>query len=264
MKTFALLLTFACQAVAGDFYVSPNGNGNGTKASPWELTYALSGAGGTIKAGDTVYCLGGTYLNSKSGQTPPGGTVGRDGYVAFRVSVNTGTANSPVIFRAVPGQRAIWDALNTVGADVVRFETPHVWLWGIEIMSSDPYRLVTINTDGDWSYPNPAEMHVGVGTNFAPVDVPNPETVRSFELFQNYPNPFNPSTVIRFEVAQTVYVRLDIYSVLGEKIGAVLEGVRTPGIYDVPVDMSEYASGTYYYALKAGSFVAVKRFTLMR
>ncbi|MBN1542152.1 hypothetical protein JW992_08375, partial [candidate division KSB1 bacterium] len=39
-----------------------------------------------------------------------------------------------------------------------------------------------------------------------------------FQLYQNYPNPFNPSTLIRFDLAESRYTRLAIYNTRGQKV----------------------------------------------
>ncbi len=162
----ALLILCASSLLAGTHRhvdASVSSGGSGTVGSPWSLTYALAGAGGTIGNGDTVYCNPGTYLNPTDGQENGGP---HDGFVAFTVAVNTGTSGHPVIFRSYPGQVVVWDGRSTIGADIVRFTTPHVWLWGIRITSSNTLRNVTSNTYGDWSFPDPVEMPVGPATNF--------------------------------------------------------------------------------------------------
>ena len=96
------------------YYAAPSGsiNGDGTSGSPWDLATALAGGNGTVRAGDTVWLRGGTY----SGEF---------------TSTLTGTARSPIIVRALPGQRATIDGrLSVFGADAV--------YWGLELMQSDP------------------------------------------------------------------------------------------------------------------------------
>ena len=72
------------------YHVAPNGSSAnaGTVASPWDLQTALSGAGGRIKPGDTVWVRGGTY--------PNGGNL----------TVN-GSAAGQVVFSGYPGETAI-------------------------------------------------------------------------------------------------------------------------------------------------------------
>jgi parallel beta-helix repeat protein len=96
------------------FHVSPAGSSanDGSASRPWSLTYALSGAGGRIQPGDTVWLRNGTYAGS------------------FRTSIS-GTQSQPIVFRQYPGERATIDGgLRAEGADLV--------FWGFEIMQSNP------------------------------------------------------------------------------------------------------------------------------
>ncbi len=40
-----------------------------------------------------------------------------------------------------------------------------------------------------------------------------------YSLSQNYPNPFNPSTKIQFSLAEKSNVELEIYNVIGQRVG---------------------------------------------
>ena len=162
------LLFFVAHTVFGanHFYASPSGSsgGSGSISSPWSQSYAFSGAGGAIHAGDTVYFRGGVYPNPTSGQDNGNSTTG---FVAFPVTVSTGTSSAPVIFRAYPGEQPVLDGMDTKQEDIVQFRSPNVWLWGFEIMSSSLLRNSVTNTYGDWSFPDPHEVPRGACTGFA-------------------------------------------------------------------------------------------------
>ena len=91
--------------------------------------------------------------------------------------------------------------------------------------------------------------------------MPHPKT---FRLYQNYPNPFNPSTSITYDLPRAVKVRLDLFNVLGQKVLTLVDGRQQAGRHSVKVQLQGFASGVYYYRLKAGSFVRVKRMILMK
>jgi len=75
----------------------------------------------------------------------------------------------------------------------------------------------------------------------------------SFELKQNYPNPFNPSTVIHYVIANTRFVKLNVYNALGEFVETLINKEQRAGSYSVKFDGSKLSSGLYYYTISASS-----------
>lgn len=84
----------------------------------------------------------------------------------------------------------------------------------------------------------------------------------SFSLEQNYPNPFNPTTKISFSIPETQKVSLKIYNLLGNELFTVVDEVKGKGEYSVDIDMSRFASGIYFYKIKAGKYVQTKKMIL--
>jgi hypothetical protein len=69
----------------------------------------------------------------------------------------------------------------------------------------------------------------------------------------NFPNPFNPSTSLRFTIANSRFVELRVYDVLGQGVATLLEKNLNPGEYTIQWDASNFPSGIYFYRLIAGS-----------
>ncbi|MFI5211396.1 MAG: T9SS type A sorting domain-containing protein [Ignavibacteria bacterium] len=88
--------------------------------------------------------------------------------------------------------------------------------------------------------------------------------VNEYSLSQNYPNPFNPSTKINFSIPKSEYVSLRIYDLLGREVKVLVNGNLTVGEYEVDFDAKGLASGMYYYSLRAGEFVNVKKMVLVK
>ncbi|MEE9269770.1 MAG: T9SS type A sorting domain-containing protein [Candidatus Krumholzibacteria bacterium] len=91
----------------------------------------------------------------------------------------------------------------------------------------------------------------------------------TFHLSQNFPNPFNPETTIRYEVPVLSHVELTVYNVLGQRVRRLVSERQLPDVYTVRWDGKndlgfDVASGVYFYQLRAGSFVGVKKLTLLR
>ncbi len=102
-------------------HVSPDGrrDGAGTPQRPWDLMTALSGAGGAVQPGDTVWIHGGRYVGS------------------FATSL-VADPDRPIVFRAWPGERATIDG-------TLRADGAYLVFWGFEIFQSQP---VVQNTYG--------------------------------------------------------------------------------------------------------------------
>jgi hypothetical protein len=88
-------------------------------------------------------------------------------------------------------------------------------------------------------------------------------------LYQNYPNPGNPATTIRFDLATAGEVRLDIYSVVGQKVRTLAGGMLAAGehvrIWDLTDDRHQpVSSGMYLCALQASGRISSKKIVVVR
>jgi len=94
-----------------------------------------------------------------------------------------------------------------------------------------------------WMYMDPTSMVTAVkqSSGNAPAE---------FALLGSYPNPFNPTTNIKFQMAHSSNVTLEVYDVLGRLVSSQTLGIRTPGEHVVPFNAANLASGTYFYRLK--------------
>ncbi|RIK54879.1 hypothetical protein DCC62_31645, partial [candidate division KSB1 bacterium] len=91
----------------------------------------------------------------------------------------------------------------------------------------------------------------------------------AFTLAQNYPNPFNPETRIRFEVPQgwTAPVTLRIFNVQGQLVQTLVDGFMPPGQHTVTWNArtasgQAVSTGVYFYQIRSGDFVAVRKMLL--
>lgn len=121
------------------------------------------------------------------------------------------------------------------------------------------YRLKQIDRDGKFEYSQHVEVSV---------------TPKVFALEQNYPNPFNPSTQIRFAVPVSGFVSLKVFDILGKEMALLVNEVKEAGEYkaeftarNTPSGMSAkggYASGIYFYTLRAGNFFETKKMLMIK
>jgi len=88
--------------------------------------------------------------------------------------------------------------------------------------------------------------------------------VAEFALFQNYPNPFNPATRIRFGLPNSSKVKIEVFTISGEKIATLLDTYKPAGYHTIDFDGSSYASGVYLYRIQAGNYVSTEKMVLLR
>ena len=100
------------------------------------------------------------------------------------------------------------------------------------------------------------------GTTFIKSDFSNIQ--KGFTLFQNYPNPFNPVTQLEFVISNREFVTLKVYNILGKEMKTLVNEHKSPGIYKVEFDGSNFTSGIYFYILTAGEFTDTKRMMLIK
>jgi hypothetical protein len=86
----------------------------------------------------------------------------------------------------------------------------------------------------------------------------------NYSLSQNYPNPFNPTTNIEFSLPKNSNVKLVVYDVLGKVVTELVNGDLNAGYYKINFNASNLASGIYFYSLKTGDFVNVKKLMLLK
>jgi endoglucanase len=161
-----------------------------------------------------------------------------DGWLTFRVPLAQFT------------EHGAWDSIwyNPVGAfdwkAVDRFEivAEHGTLAGKEVLL-DLVRI--INTP------------VGVVRSVAGIPA-------AFELEQNFPNPFNPSTSIGFLVPVAGEVRIAVYDLLGRLVATPVDGIISAGRHSVQFNAGSLAAGTYLCVMRAGSFTATTKLSLLK
>ena len=85
-----------------------------------------------------------------------------------------------------------------------------------------------------------------------------------FNLSQNYPNPFNPKTTIEFSIANTEFVTLKIYNLLGQEVATLISEELSAGSHKNTWDASYFASGVYFYQIQTESFADTKKLILLK
>lgn len=87
---------------------------------------------------------------------------------------------------------------------------------------------------------------------------------RAFALGQNYPNPFNPSTTISYTLAQAGHVSLSVWSIGGNRIATLVDGVQGAGPHVARFEPAGLGSGVYFYTLRQGGLVRTGKMLYVR
>jgi len=82
-------------------------------------------------------------------------------------------------------------------------------------------------------------------------------------LIQNYPNPFRHTTTIGFLLQESALVHIELFDMLGQKVGTLLEQVLPPGSHSIDFNPSGLACGVYMCRLKAGDVHCTREMILL-
>lgn len=135
--------------------------------------------------------------------------------------------------------------INSSGAEIAIISAEEIEFVGIDEESVQ----ATVNT-----------LSESVATSNEPLS----KIPEEFILEQNYPNPFNPSTTISFSIPQASSVKIQVYNMLGKKVGTMLNRNLTAGRHQVSFDASALSSGIYLYQIKAGNYQQTRKMTLIK
>lgn len=93
-------------------------------------------------------------------------------------------------------------------------------------------------------------------------------------LLQNYPNPFNPDTWIPYQLRQDSHVVIKIHTATGQLVRVLDLGYKNAGFYTTKSGAAYWdgrneagepvASGLYFYTLKAGDFMSIKKMAIAK
>ena len=98
----------------------------------------------------------------------------------------------------------------------------------------------------------------------AGVEQPSSNTPATFALGRSYPNAFTPTTSITDALPEEAYVRLFVYSMLGQEVATLVDEEQTAGYKSVSFDGVALPSGMYTYRLTADSFSDVRKTVLLK
>jgi len=84
------------------------------------------------------------------------------------------------------------------------------------------------------------------------------------EVVGNRPNPFNATTTINYQLAADVYVKLEVYNLLGQEVATLVDEKQQAGYRSIIWNASGVSSGLYFYKLTGGDYRETKRMMLLK
>jgi hypothetical protein len=112
------------------------------------------------------------------------------------------------------------------------------------------YRLKQVDYNGTYEYTNTIEVDV--------------RSLNEYALEQNYPNPFNPTTTIGYVLKDRSNAKLILLNAIGEEMAVLVNEEQDKGFHKVEFNAANLPSGVYFYQLKAGDFMSVKKMLLIK
>ena len=92
---------------------------------------------------------------------------------------------------------------------------------------------------------------------------------QKFEVYGNYPNPFNPSTQIKFATEKSSDVTITIYSILGQEMTVLQNGILNAGTYNISWFGTDHygnkvPSGVYFYEVRSDNRIQKGKMLLLK
>jgi CubicO group peptidase (beta-lactamase class C family) len=101
--------------------------------------------------------------------------------------------------------------------------------------------------------------------SYRPTDIQwENQAYNGYSLENNFPNPFNSTTVITFEIPKTEFISLIVYDALGREVTKLLYKEMPAGHHSIEFDGADLFSGVYFYSLRAGDFIRMKKLILIK
>ena len=89
------------------------------------------------------------------------------------------------------------------------------------------------------------------------------------QLQQNAPNPFNSQTILSYFLPKSGPVRLELFSVTGQRVAILHQGPQQAGYHRLRWEAQDdaghpLASGIYFYRIETTNGILIRKLTLLR
>ncbi len=165
----------------------------------------------------------------------------------------TATENNNKGFEVQTIDNNTWETIGFItGMGTTTELTHYSFIHNSVTTGKHSYRLRQIDYNGSFSFLNEIEIYIT-----APAE---------YRLEQNYPNPFNPATTIKFNIPEgsNGITTLKIFDILGNEVSTLVNEYISPGLHIIPFNAAGLSTGVYFYELRSGDYLDVKKMILMK
>jgi hypothetical protein len=125
----------------------------------------------------------------------------------------------------------------------------------------DAVTFSTANGEAGVSLPAASVTLSGTSQASGVADV---STSQGYSLEQNTPNPFSGKSQVKLTLPESGRVQLVIVDLTGKVLQTVLDKNMGAGTFQITLDASELASGTYYYQLMSGGVTLTRQMMVIK
>lgn len=91
------------------------------------------------------------------------------------------------------------------------------------------------------------------------IETKMPDNPTGYDLMQNYPNPFRGETIIGYSLPATGKVLLQVFDTNGRLHRVLVNEIKNAGQHNINISSGSLPAGIYYYQIRSGNYVAVKK-----
>ena len=211
-----------------------------------------------LRVFSAVFLLSVAWINSSTAHVdlldPKGGETfvpGENFTISWEVRVEHETISFDLYFSPDSGET--WQELASLPVDQFEYQ------WTVPDIETEQAQIRIVQDNVD----NVGSDYTAISSNFRISVVTAVEEPRgyptAFEFFSNYPNPFQSVTTIEFALPHHNHVSLEIYSVHGVKVAALMDEVLSAGQYSITWDASGTKPGLYLFRVQVGTFFETRK-----